>query len=497
MNIKRTLALLLSLFLLLPLLFGVARAAGQEELEQLIIDSCKYGQKVDISDYQLTEKQLEELYYRLQAEGRLPWYASHEYTYYYSELTNLMLEFEPLLLEEDRMVYERELAALVHSCVFAGMEDWEIALAVHDQLVLRSVYDLKLKKNTGYQLLVEGTAVCAGYAAVYQDILQRLGIPCLQVESEEMDHVWNLVQLDGQWYHVDVTWDDPTPDLPGMVDHQYFLKTDEEMKNAEEPHHDWQTHIRCDDTRFSDAFWVGVESPILYTDSDTCFYLREKDCRNSLYRRVGDTETRIYREKESYLDIGHGEYAYYHTGLQLRAGRLWLCSMTEVFSLDLEGKHKQVEYTHSLKALKRHLAGFRATEEELVLSLSDHDGKRLQLTKELSPSGDHLHSFSDTVTEPTCTQPGFTTSLCACGLKAVGNETGPKGHSWQEQDKRGASPFSEGFVDNLCTVCDATERQVLEKLSFTEWAREYLVVIVALVAIPVSIFIGKNSKFKR
>ena len=105
---RRLVCWVLAAFLVLPGLFGAVRAADAE-LEQRIIDSCKYNEKVDISDYKLTVEQLEELYYRLQAEGKLPWYASHEYTYYYSELTDLMLEFEPILLEETEAAAETEI----------------------------------------------------------------------------------------------------------------------------------------------------------------------------------------------------------------------------------------------------------------------------------------------------------------------------------------------------------------------------------------------------
>lgn len=493
MNRKRTFALLLSLFLLLPLLSGPVRA--ETDLEQQLIDSCTYGQKVDISDHKLTEAQLEEVYYRLKYEGRLPWYASNEYTYYYSELTGLILGFEPILQEVDRLRYEQEVSSILAACVFEGMEDYEKALALHDHLVLRTAYDERYEKNTGYQLLFDGETVCAGYAELYQDLLLRIGIPCLQVESESMDHVWNLVQLDGSWYHVDLTWADPAPNQQGLVDHSYFLKTDDEYKNAEEPHEGWETDITCA-TPFPDAFWADIPSGILYTDADTCYYLREKELSNRLIRRT-DKETVLYTEKKSYIDIGQGDYSYFHTGLSLRGGRLWLSSLKEVFSLDLRGKDKQTFYTHPNKTIKRYIGGCYATEDTLFITLMNHDGEPTDMDLELTPSGAHLHKFTDTVTDPTCLEPGYTTSLCDCGLTATGNHTAPKGHSWQEQDRKDPTPFSEGYADNLCTVCNATERQTLEKPGFLEWGKDYILVLVALIAIPVSILINKHSKFKR
>lgn len=41
--------------------------------------------------------------------------------------------------------------------------------------------------------------------------------------------MWNLVKLDGTWYHADPTWDDPVPDVPGRAQYHYFLKSDKTM----------------------------------------------------------------------------------------------------------------------------------------------------------------------------------------------------------------------------------------------------------------------------
>ena len=39
--------------------------------------------------------------------------------------------------------------------------------------------------------------------------------------ADEIDHAWNLVELDGKWYHLDATWDDPMPDQGEDALHQY------------------------------------------------------------------------------------------------------------------------------------------------------------------------------------------------------------------------------------------------------------------------------------
>lgn len=498
---KKWFALLVAVFLLLALPLSAVRAAETEpNLEQLIIDSCTYGVKVDISHYKLTKQDMEELYYRLLYEGRLPWYATYEYTYYYSEFDQLLTDFEPILLDEshDRMLYEQVVATILNDCIQEDMEDWQKALAIHDHLALRSIYDDSLELHSGYDLLVEGTAVCSGYASLYQDLLLREGIPCLQVESDEMDHAWNLVQLEGNWYHVDVTWDDPSPDIYGMVDHSYFLKTDEEMRQAEEPHYDWETDITCTDTRFADAFWNDVGSGIVFTDSNTCYYLRSDECRNTLYSRDidQDKETQVYREKESYVDIGHGSYAYFHTGLSLRDGRLWICTMNQVLSMKPDGKDRKVEYTYDTGANSRCLAGCWAGEDGLYLTAMDHDGDPVTDTQPLPETDAHRHSFTQVVTAATCAEAGYTTAICDCGLTATGVPTATLEHSWKELEHEDASLFNPGYTHSQCTVCGAKETKVLSALTVGDLLKEYGILLIALISIPVSLLISK-SKWKK
>lgn len=473
-------SLLLMGCLLLSLLAAPIRA--DTSVEAQLEYSCTYGEKTDISQHQLTEKQLEELYYTMQYAGQLPWYASDEYTYYYNERTGLVLEFEPILLDEsyDRMLYEQAVGSILNDCSLEGMEPWQKALAIHDYLILNCVYDESLQLKTGYDLLIRGSTICSGYAALYQDLLLRLGIPCLQVDSDPMEHVWNLVQLDGQWYHVDVTWDDPSPDTYGLVDHSYFLKTDEQMRRGEDPHYDWNTDITCTDTRFADAFWDGVYSGVLFTDSDTCYYLRDADCVNSLYRRSisRKEETRIYKEKNSYRDIGHGKYTYFHTGLTLREGRLWLCGMDQVLSVTLNGKDKRTEYTWQDGS--RYLAGCAILGDSLLLTACDHDGNGITETVELSPTEDHRHSFSQTVLPPTCTAHGRTEAVCDCGLTATGDPKAALGHSWQETASKKASLFDGGYTDSLCTTCGETEHQELPKLEVGQWLEERFPLLIVL-----------------
>lgn len=104
--------------------------------------------------------------------------------------------------------------------------------AVHDWLILHTAYDFDnylahtIPEDSWRpsRVIETGRAVCSGYARLTMELLRSLGIEALIVRSA--DHDWNMVRLYGNWYHMDVTWDDPVPDRPGQIRYEHFLVSD-------------------------------------------------------------------------------------------------------------------------------------------------------------------------------------------------------------------------------------------------------------------------------
>ncbi len=108
---------------------------------------------------------------------------------------------------------------------------------VHDYLVDNIGYDSSLSKQNIYNIygaLVNRECVCEGYARAFKYLLDELNIPCVMVigtgtnsQGETENHAWNYVQLNGNWYAVDTTWDDPVVIGGGTASeesrYQYFL----------------------------------------------------------------------------------------------------------------------------------------------------------------------------------------------------------------------------------------------------------------------------------
>ena len=108
---------------------------------------------------------------------------------------------------------------------------------VHDYLVDSISYDSSLSKENIYNIygaLVNRECVCEGYARAFKYLLDELDIPCVMVigtgtnsQGETENHAWNYVQLNGNWYAVDSTWDDPVVIGGGSASeeskYKYFL----------------------------------------------------------------------------------------------------------------------------------------------------------------------------------------------------------------------------------------------------------------------------------
>lgn len=111
---------------------------------------------------------------------------------------------------------------IIDGFVPTGTTMYDIVKSIHDFVAEKAVYDKDAEfRYTAFGALVEGRAVCEGYAEAFKIICDRNGIPCICVtgvgNSEE--HMWNYVRMDdGKWYAVDVTWDDTS-----KLVYSYFL----------------------------------------------------------------------------------------------------------------------------------------------------------------------------------------------------------------------------------------------------------------------------------
>ncbi len=151
-----------------------------------------------------------------------------------------------------------------------GMSDVEKILAVHDYMVLNYEYDLEYEIYYADEFFLNKRGVCQAYALAFGEIMDEIGIKWDFVTSDPMNHAWNVVQLDGKWYHVDVTWDDPISDTYGRVMHSYLLLSDSAISDDYHRHYDWiidwgaGSYITADSSKYDNYFWKDVRTQIQY-----------------------------------------------------------------------------------------------------------------------------------------------------------------------------------------------------------------------------------------
>lgn len=114
--------------------------------------------------------------------------------------------------------------------------DYKRLKLFHDWIIDNTVYVTKGKAHISEidGPVIHGEALCEGYAKTFAYLCQSVGIPCVCVHGHGNggDHMWNMVQLDGRWYHVDVTWDDPiTATGEQLRRYTYFLLSDAQISS--------------------------------------------------------------------------------------------------------------------------------------------------------------------------------------------------------------------------------------------------------------------------
>lgn len=139
--------------------------------------------------------------------------------------------------------------------VFEDMTDFEKELALHDWLVRYGAYDAASRDNVAhigqpnntdpYGMLTGGYGICLGFATTFQLFMDLAEVECMTVVGaaygSEQDHAWNMVKLDGEWYCVDVTWDNSGDSGNDVLrrqraTHQYFNVTSQYMRDTD---HQW------------------------------------------------------------------------------------------------------------------------------------------------------------------------------------------------------------------------------------------------------------------
>ena len=175
----------------------------------------------------------------------------YDFEYYNDDgytVIDLIFCFDASELDGAKKKFDEETEKALSNAPSNGT-DFEKELYINDLLIEKCAYNYDAassdkvvgNEHNAYGALIEGSAVCEGYAKAFQHLSNKLGLECVSLNGVcegdtafSGNHIWNCVRLDGDWYHVDVTWNDYDKEDDNIsrevIAHSYLNLTDDEIK---------------------------------------------------------------------------------------------------------------------------------------------------------------------------------------------------------------------------------------------------------------------------
>jgi hypothetical protein len=288
--------------------FAIARQTGNRQqatrgddeytaVREVIREGLMNMQKsIDIARFEMHILSAEDLYFELLLEDFELFFVDRTQNFRgtWDEVTELIKTIKPTYAvkdsrEKDTMLgkFRARTNQILQMAISPDLNDLGKILALHDFLCTHCFYKDQPQDNTGkglfdfcitaYGALVNGEGNCQGQTMSMRHLLQSAGFKTRRVEPtiEYLDHTWLQVQIDGEYYNLDASADNPRQRFEhGLVYHQrnyvthkYFLCSNEKFLNEKE-HREWDNHelTPATSTRFDDYFWgrtdLNITSPI-------------------------------------------------------------------------------------------------------------------------------------------------------------------------------------------------------------------------------------------
>lgn len=166
-------------------------------------------------------------------------YETQTTSYVYKSKVKISFKYN-LTKEEYSKVKER-VNSIIAEIINSDMGDFEKEKAINDWIVTNIEYDKSKEKTNAYTALFEGKTVCSGYSHLAKLMLDSVGIQNKLITGG--DHAWNIVYIEGKWYHLDTTWNDPSyiniSDKINEVSYEYFNVTDDFISRS----HSWDRKL--------------------------------------------------------------------------------------------------------------------------------------------------------------------------------------------------------------------------------------------------------------
>ena len=498
---------------------SVSTYSVADSLSQLDYVENKYGKAVEkikkgIENFE-TEIQLSE--FKMSATDlnnimlymnyyELSYYLDGMYSYYIANdntINSVVLSYT--MSKSDVAAANKIINSSINSVVSQAKKlktDIEKIICVHDYLVCSIDYDsvnYDQTYNNMYGAFINKRTMCFGYSTAFNYIVRQLGIKSYIVTSAVNNHAWNLVYLDGNFYSVDCTWDDPVynnPDLLSNPISEYcrysnLMCSDSVMTAKGHEGSDWvangvNVYGLSSSTVYDDFFWRSQSNKIEYSLGS---WYAAVGKNTSSFMNAGFTVSQITFTDNSHYTINqirdvntaymlsdYSGYTVYYPGLQSIGDSVYYRTSKGIFLLQpnetsdlqvFESTRSDNIYDFVIDANKHTFTvdyGLEYTSVGTVVTYNNADyickvqghqygGNASCLacgdTKTVPPE-EHVHTWNDGVKQAdgsilyTCTTCGDT--------KTVPPEEHV--HTWNSGVKQ-----ADGSILYTCTACGATKRE--------------------------------------
>ena len=215
-----------------------------------------FSDSIDISSFEIMPDELSGFLAGIIKDDPYLFFVSGQMSYSYKagghvlalKPTYIFKGEDAFLAWEECRTQVREIASMAQKY----LSHYRKAEFLHDYICLNFEYDETLENDSIYSFLKSGKGTCQAYAQLYMAVLRECGIESHFVASDTIEHMWNYVKIDGEWYHTDLTWDDSATSEEG-VSRRHFLCSDKTATSR--GHRDWYSvvYVVCNSELFADG----------------------------------------------------------------------------------------------------------------------------------------------------------------------------------------------------------------------------------------------------
>ena len=248
--------------------------SSTDGLEDFLVSRLSAGTKeISVLKYGLSPEVFADFYWDMLNHHPELFFVAGQFSYYTEDgkVKSILPEyiFSGSELTQRKAEFEDYVSSIVRYASVASSDIGRM-LRVNDYFCVNFEYDMNYSVYRPDQLFRDKTGVCQAYMLAYAAVLNELGIENTYATSESMNHIWNVVRLDGEWYHIDVTWNDPVTDIPLRARHYYFLLSDDALLEAD--HYSWESSVTAVSDAYDDFFWRGLDTPLPVLGSEIYYY---------------------------------------------------------------------------------------------------------------------------------------------------------------------------------------------------------------------------------